>query len=154
MQASDAPSLQRWVDIIQQLNGGVQPSNEAAMLKVESTNKLTPGSPIMQRRVSSPQPQGGKAGKKKGEIRIMQITCIIHVLIRPLPDEGGKGLMAKFRRAINRDKDEPDFSSFVTFGQPLEACPVSPDNKRVPLVVECCVEELERLGLEVEGIYR
>ena len=71
------------------------------------------------------------------------------------PDDGGsKGFIGKLKRAFTRDTDEPDFSSFVTFGHPLEDCPVSPDNKRVPLVVESCVEEVEKIGLEVEGLYR
>ena len=64
--------------------------------------------------------------------------------------------MNRIRRVLTgqRNGDEPDSSSFVTFGQPLEECPVSADNKRVPLVVEFCVREVEENGLDVEGIYR
>ena len=43
---------------------------------------------------------------------------------------GGSGLLDKLKRTLTRrENDEPDFSSFVTFRQPLEDCPVSPENK-------------------------
>ena len=60
----------------------------------------------------------------------------------------------KIKNRLTRTKDEPDFSSYVTFGQALEECPVSVENKKVPLVVEYCVKSIEELGLDVEGIYR
>ena len=47
-------------------------------------------------------------------------------------EEGGGGtrLLDKLKRTLTRrENDEPDFSSYVTFGQPLEDCPVSHENK-------------------------
>ncbi len=45
---------------------------------------------------------------------------------------GSRGILdkiKKYRVQRGRTKDEPDFSSFITFGQPLEDCPVSLENK-------------------------
>ena len=61
----------------------------------------------------------------------------------PTPEEGG-GLLDRLKKTLSRSKDydEPD-SSFVTFGQLLSDCPVSPENK--VKVVEVLYLELPHL---------
>ena len=69
LQADDAPSFSNWVTAIQRLNIGQNVPNDpfsSAMTRPESSNKLAPNSPLMQRRSSSPQPQK-TGGKRKGE---------------------------------------------------------------------------------------
>ena len=69
LQADDAPSFSRWVTAIQTLNIGQNVPNESfgsnMLQRPESSNKLAPNSPLMQRRSSSPQPQK-TGGRKKG----------------------------------------------------------------------------------------
>ncbi len=50
----------------------------------------------------------------------------------PSEDGGSRPkLLSKLRKTITRTRDTegPDSSSFTTFGQPLELCPVSMENK-------------------------
>lgn len=100
VQADDAPSRQRWMEFIQQLN---------------AKQKLVPGYLDSLRRMSSPQPMLSGSGKSGGGSTGGGGTSLFGRIKRTLTRQ--------------RDSDGPDSSSFVAFGQPLKDCPVSPDNK-------------------------
>ena len=63
LQADDAPSFSNWVAAIQRMNIGQ--TEMSTPQRLDSSNRLAPNSPLMQRRSSSPQPLTQKT-KKKG----------------------------------------------------------------------------------------
>lgn len=75
--------------------------------------KFVQFSPQSVRRASSPQPMQAQGGKSGGG------------------GSGTGGILGKLKRTLTRQReaDNLDYSSFTTFGQPLQNCPVSPDNK-------------------------
>ena len=91
LQAEDAPSRQRWMEFVQQLNQ-----------KHSKHKKQIQLSPQPGRRFSS-----------------------------PLPIKPGGGFLGRLKKTLKKHQrdDGMDFSSFTAFGQALEDCPVSPDNK-------------------------
>lgn len=127
VQADDAPNRHRWVDFIQQLNGHHDNGHQDPNIPGDSTSppykpfrhvgppspphkhSLGPPSPSTLRRMSSPNPPSSQH----------------------LPKSTGTSLLGRIKRTLTRQRDseEPDYSSFTTFNQPLQDCPVSPENK-------------------------
>ena len=101
-QADDAPSKQRWMEFIRQVN-----------MKHQTTSwpgKLAQLSPQSIRRMSSPQPAKQAGGSSTGSTSLL-------------------GRLKRTLKRYQQENDGTDYSSFTAFGQALKDCPVSPDNK-------------------------
>ncbi|KAL5497395.1 hypothetical protein EMCRGX_G013860 [Ephydatia muelleri] len=128
----DEEEMRRWVDAMR----GGEESGEGRRRSQPLVSRLSPqGSPVPNRRAVSPTQQPKTAKRRASEF--------------------GSFLGKLWRGRGSGKSEEVDSStSYLTFGQPLEECPASEENKKVPLVVEYCIREVERNGLKAEGIYR
>lgn len=142
IQSENEESMMRWMRIIHNLNR-------------MRTRMGPPPVHAPQPRVSTQEdaPQKVSAEKRK-----------IHRLYTPQPPNRNKEdlsrrqlLLEKLIRTVKK-KDANDDTEvppcYNTFGLPLEECPAAYLNKKIPLVVWVCIQELENNWLDTEGIYR
>jgi len=130
------------------------------------TRKVTLSSPTTSRKKVSSSKSPGEGGSRLAFLDLIKNSLRLH----RSRNSGNVSMVTSLNYKGHYHTDEPDSSSYITFGIDLEQCPASIENKvcsrcvvevvytcwlqLVPLVVEFIIHHIEDHGLDSEGLYR